>query len=135
MSNTLPTGSAMLAAASWSTLCELRNHLIDNLGADNVSSLLLPAVLAEIDRRPEGQARARRRQFAVLEGEEQVRRRRDNCRWRLVDHARHDNRPMWSSPLNLPAAEAWLAFRGLAARPLYRAATGSRQLTLHTWKA
>lgn len=135
MSQTLPTQPdsyrATLACATYTALRVLREQLLTRaLDGDRACARLLPAVVAELDARPEGQATRRRRDLAHLEGLAQVRARRRSGQWQLIERTKNGNQLTWQSPLRLTADQAWLAFRGQANRPAYRAADAHHQLIL-----
>lgn len=120
-----------LRDAPYSALEELREQLISSVKADDrVAAHLLDLLISEMDARPEGQVAARRRQLAHLEGLEQVAARRRGNGWRLTEQTKDGNQPLWTSPLELNTDQAWLAFRGTAARDTYAANSGTRRLTL-----
>jgi hypothetical protein len=122
-----------LRDASYKRLEDLRDQLIGRaMTGDHVAAHLLDLLTAEMDTRYEGRLAAHRRAQAQIEGLEQVRDRRRGNQWHLTETttAKGDNQPMWDRPLDLPTDQAWLAFRGTAARDTYAANAGARRLIL-----
>ncbi len=119
-----------LSAVPYAALIDHRNTLVEQaLRGDQLCSQLLQSVLDAIDARPEGKAAAQRRETALREGEDQLRRRRGG-RFRLFERG-SNNTSLWTSQVAGDAVQAHRLFaeqaRDLAYAPTV---TPARRLVL-----